>query len=416
MTAGGKAFVKRVPSGRAELWKAGRPALARLDIELTERCNNDCLHCSVNLPAGDEGARRREGTAGEIKHILREAASLGCLSVRLTGGEPLLREDFEEIYLAARGLGLKVRVFTNATRVTPRLATLFGKRPPLERVEVSVYGMTAESSAAATRNPGAYEASRRGIGLLVEHGVPFLIKGAILPPTKDEMDRFETWAKATCGADEPPCYAALFDLRSRRDDEVKNAAIRGLRIGPRDYLRLEARRGEAYPRELLRFLSTQAGPQGVRLFPCLADAASVDAYGHFQACLVLRHPATVYDLRNGSLREAVEDFLPKVRETRAANPDYIERCGRCFLKSLCLQCPSKSWAEHGTLDTPVEYFCDIAHAQAVRLGLLEQGEKAWIVEDWEGRVKTATLASNGADKPGGKTHPGCEGETTWPTR
>jgi len=389
MTAGGKAFAKRVPSGGAELWKAGRPRLARLDFELTERCNNDCVHCSINRPAKDEEARRREWTAGEIKDILKEAASLGCLTVRFTGGEPLLREDFEEIYLAARGLGLRVRVFTNATLVTPRMAALFGKTPPLEKMEISVYGMTAESSAAVTRNPGAFEAARRGIELLVKHGLPFVIKGVVFPPTGDEMDRFEAWAMKTSGRSEPPSYAMLFDLRSRRDDGAKNAAIRGLRIGPRAYIRLEERRGEGHVAELRRFLTARAGPQGARLFPCLSDAGSVDAYGHFQACLTLRHPATVYDLRKGSLREAAGDFLPKVREIKAADPDYLGRCGRCFLKSLCLQCPAKSWAEHGTLDTPVEYFCGIAHAQAARLGLLGEGEKAWTVEDWEDRLERA---------------------------
>jgi MoaA/NifB/PqqE/SkfB family radical SAM enzyme len=29
------------------------PSLPHLDVELTERCNNACLHCYINLPAGD---------------------------------------------------------------------------------------------------------------------------------------------------------------------------------------------------------------------------------------------------------------------------------------------------------------------------------------------------------------------------
>ncbi len=33
-----------------------------LDIELTERCNNDCIHCCINLPAGDAEAQAREMT------------------------------------------------------------------------------------------------------------------------------------------------------------------------------------------------------------------------------------------------------------------------------------------------------------------------------------------------------------------
>jgi len=37
--------------------------------------------------------------------------------------------------------------------------------------------------------------------------------------------------------------------------------------------------------------------------------------------------------------------------------------------------------EHGTLDTPVEYFCEIAHAQARYLGWLGGSEYGWEVED-----------------------------------
>jgi sulfatase maturation enzyme AslB (radical SAM superfamily) len=63
------------------------------------------------------------------------------------------------------------------------------------------------------------------------------------------------------------------------------------------------------------------------------------------------------------------------------NPEYLARCARCFLKDFCNQCPGKSWAEHGTLDTPVEYLCRVAHAQARYLGLLAEGELAWEVEN-----------------------------------
>jgi hypothetical protein len=68
------------------------------------------------------------------------------------------------------------------------------------------------------------------------------------------------------------------------------------------------------------------------------------------------------------------------------DPEYLKRCARCFLKGLCEQCPAKSWSEHGTLDTPVEYLCLVAHAQALDLGLLAEGEKGWEVSAWRDRI------------------------------
>jgi len=386
MTAPRRSYVRKVPSGRDGLWAAGGPPLARLDIELTERCNNDCIHCSINLPAGDDAARPREWTASAWKAVLDEAAGLGALVVRLTGGEPLLREDFEEIYLHARKRGLRVMIFTNATLLTPRLARLLRDVPPLEAVEVSAYGVTEETYEAVTRAPGSFGAFRRGLDLLRGHGVPFVVKGAVLPPTRHELDALEAWAAGLGGASGPASSALLFDLRSRRDGS-KNELIKGLRLDGDEFVSIARRRGDAAVAEWRDLCARAGGPRGDRLFTCLpwGGSAAVDPYGRLQYCLGLRHPDTVYDLAAGSLRAAVTEFLPRVKARRAADPAYLERCGRCFLKGLCEQCPAKSWAEHGTLDTPVEYFCGIAHAQAVAAGLLEPGEKAWTVADGEKR-------------------------------
>jgi radical SAM protein with 4Fe4S-binding SPASM domain len=140
------------------------------------------------------------------------------------------------------------------------------------------------------------------------------------------------------------------------------------------------------------FCSRFTRPPGDKLFSCGSGLGGgcVDAYGGFQPCMMLRHPDTVYQLKGGSLRDAVTSFFPRVRQTKAENPDYLARCARCFLKGLCEQCPAKSWMEHGTLDTPVEYLCEVAHAQARYLGLLEDGEMAWEVEDWKGRIERLT--------------------------
>lgn len=388
MSGPARSYVRKVPSGRDGLWASSGPALARLDIELTERCNNDCVHCSVNLPAGDAAARDREWPTRAWQALLKDAADLGCLVVRITGGEPLLRDDFAEIYRRARELGLRVMLFTNATLMTPRLARLLRDVPPLEAVEVSVYGMTAESYEAVSRTPGSFAAFRRGLGLLREHGVPFVVKGAYLPATRREMDEFEAWAARVTGSPDPPSLALLFDLRSRRGGG-KNALIAGLRIGGDEFVRIARRHGEAAVDEWRGFCARSGGGRGDRLFNCLpgGGSAAVDAYGRLQYCLGLRHPDTVCDLRAGTLREAVTGFLPRVRALRSTDPAYLERCGRCFLRGLCEQCPAKSWAEHGTLDTPVEYFCGVAHAQAVAAGLLEPGERAWTVADGEERAK-----------------------------
>lgn len=381
-------YVDKQKIENASLWKDGEPILKALDVEITERCNCNCLHCSVNLPFDDAGALARELPTERIKEILREAASLGCMTVRLTGGEPLLRKDFEEVYLYARRLGLKVLLFTNAALMTPSLADLFSRIPPLDKIEVSVYGMNKASYEAVTRTPGSFEAAWRGINLLREKEIPFVVKGVLLPANREDMEAFENWAAALPWMEGPPCYAVFLDLHGRRD-ERKNKIIRNLRPSPQEGLDFLARRKERYIDEAKAFCSRFVGHKGDDLFTCGAGigTACVDSYGTLQLCMDLRHPDTVYDLGKGSLKEAMTRFFPEVRTMKAAHPDYLSRCARCFLKGLCEQCPGKSWAEHGTLDTPVEYLCEIAHAQGRLLGLLGEDEKAWEVTDWKQRLE-----------------------------
>jgi len=381
-------YVRKVTGQDFFQRKIARPLLSRLDMELTERCNNNCIHCCINRPEDDIAALERELPTTDVKEILQEAASLGCFTVRFTGGEPLLREDFEDLYLHARGLGLKVLIFTNATRIKPRMAALFARVPPLEKIEITVYGMKRTSYETVTRVPHSYEAAWRGIHLLLENQVPFVVKGALLPPNRDEMNDFEAWASTLPWMDRPPSYAMFFDLRYRRDSEIQNRTIEGLRVSPEEGLAVLARRPETYLREMKEFCSKFMRPSSDRLFSCGSGVGGgcVDAYGQFQPCLMLRYPDAAYDLKQGSLRDALTRFFPRLRELKASNPDYLVRCARCFLKGLCEQCPAKSWTEHGTLDTPVEYLCQIAHAHARHIGLLQQGEYGWQAEEWKERI------------------------------
>jgi radical SAM protein with 4Fe4S-binding SPASM domain len=320
---------------------------------------------------------------------LQEAVSLGCLTVRFTGGEPLLREDFADLYIFARKLGLRVILLTNATLITPALAKVFARVPLLQPIEVTLYGMKRKSYESITRISGSFEAALHGMEMLLEHKVPFVVKGALLPPNREEIEEFESWASAIPWMDTPPSYSIFFDLRARRDSRQKNISIKKLRLLPEDVVAFFFRRREEYLKEMREFCSQFTRPSGRGIFSCGAGVRSgcVDAYGHLQLCMLLRHPDTVYDLKRGSLKDALINFFPRIRKIQTENPDYLTRCARCFLQGLCEQCPARSWMEHGTLDTPVDCHCEIAHAQARALGLLTEGELAWQIEQWQERIR-----------------------------
>ena len=380
-------YVTRRKVGEQPLWQHGTPLLGRLDVELTERCDNDCVHCCICLPERDEEAERREMSTAEVQAVLTEAAALGALSVRFTGGEPLLRDDFEDLYLFARRLGLKVLIFTNARHVTPALVDLLARIPPRVTMEVTVYGMHAESYEAVTRAPGSFAQFRRGVDLLLERRIPFVVKSALLPQNRAELDEFETWAATIPWMTKAPGHSMFFDLRNRRDDPEKNRLVASLRLTPEDGVAVLTRDAERYRKGMVEFGSKFMRPPGDVLFGCGAGCGlSVDAYGRAQPCMGVRAPGLTVDLAEKTLSDALDHFST-LREMRATNPEYLRRCARCFLKGLCEQCPAKSWAEHGTYDTPVEYLCDVAHAQARWLGWLKDGEKGWEVAEWRQRLE-----------------------------
>ena len=386
-------YIKKLKPHEFKIWHGKRPLLGQLDIELTERCNNACIHCCINLPEDDSDARSREMSTDFVKDLIKQAADLGCLTVRFTGGEPLLREDLAELYEFTRRLGMQVILFTNACLITPELAALLGRIPPGRVVEVSVYGMSPDSYNRVAARRGAFAEFRRGIDLLLQHKVPFIVKGPMLPFLKDELEAFEAWAATIPAMDKLPGYSMNFDLRSRRDDPAKNARVAELRATPEETVGMMSR-NPLYLKDMKQFCGKFMGPPGEKLFTCGAGHGTcIDAYGKAQLCLPLRDTATVVDLREVTLKRALEVSLPAIRESAVAtNPDYLRRCAVCFLKGLCEQCPAKSWMENGTLDTPVEYLCSVAHAQARYLGLVRDGENAWEVAEGDWREKRQQAA------------------------
>lgn len=379
------------------------------DIELTERCNNRCIHCYINQPEYDLNRKVCEMSTCHIKAILEQAVDLGYLSVRFTGGEPLLREDFVDLYIFARRIGLKVLIFTNARLVNADLCRLFTRITPGKPIQVSFYGMSSRSYDAVAGVSGAFDDFFKGYNLLREYNIPFFVKMGILPQNRHEINEFEALALSLSAEKKKPGYVMNFDLRARRDDEEKNIRIMRLRSSAEETLAMVTREPEEYIKEMRHFASSLMGLPGDKIFCCGAgNSFSVDAYGNIQMCLLLRHPDTIYPLdqtlhqekssgsKLKSLEYALTKFFPRVRSIRSQNPEYLSRCAVCFLKNLCEQCPAKSWEEHGTLDTPVEYFCELAHAQAVYLGLLQVEERSWklATHTWQSRVQAFISSEN----------------------
>jgi GTP 3',8-cyclase len=120
----------------------GRP-LETLRVSITDRCNFRCVYCMPKEVFGRDYAfldRKELLTLEEIERVVRVFAQLGVRTVRLTGGEPLVRRNVEHLVeLLAAIPGLELALTTNGSLLPQKAAALAAAG--LDRVTVSLDSM-----------------------------------------------------------------------------------------------------------------------------------------------------------------------------------------------------------------------------------------------------------------------------------
>jgi len=330
---------------------AGRIPIAG-SLELTLRCNLRCVHCYAGHAHGGIPGQR-ELTADEIGSILGQAADEGCLWLLLTGGEPLLRPDFQDIYTGAKRRGFLITLFTNGTLMTPELANLLAEWPPFA-VEITLYGRTQETYERVTGVPGSHARCMRGIELTLERGLSLKLKAMALTANVHELGNMRSYAES---------LGAEFDF-----DPVVNARLDGgaipakYRLPVDDILRLELadeRRRSEWPTLFRDRSGVRADSRDLYLCSAGMNAFHVDPYGRLSLCLMVREP--YFDLRKSSFSEGWRDFLLAVRSEQH---DEQYECAQCDLRFLCGQCPGWGYLEHGSAQARVEFLCALTRARA----------------------------------------------------
>jgi len=317
----------------------------RVQLELTQRCNLSCVHC-YTVPTASQA--RREMSTAEVTGMLDELTELGCLELTFTGGEPLLRADFAHLYRYAREKGFLVSVFTNATRVNDEIVALLKRFPPV-RVDVSVYGATAETYERVTKKAGSYRACIEGLRRLAEGGIALSLKTVLMKINLHEFDALGQ-------------LAARFGARLRHDTALF-ARLDGdrspldLRVACEEAVAADFS-GEKRREEWHRLRRRAASrPQNRRLYFCGAgrSACHINAYGLMQPCLVTAN--VQHDVRILGTAEAWRRVHAEVEEKS------LERdgpCWQCHKRHLCLNCPGYAWLETGDEGGLVPYLCATA--------------------------------------------------------
>jgi len=144
-----------------------------LIAELTYRCVLRCPYCSNPTDCGDDHYREELST-GDWARVFREAGKLGVLQLGLSGGEPMLRRDIEELVSEARSAGLYSTLVTAATPL-PRERLLRLRDAGLDHVQISVQDARAEDSDRIGGTPGAFPKKMEAARAARELGFPLTL-------------------------------------------------------------------------------------------------------------------------------------------------------------------------------------------------------------------------------------------------
>ena len=335
-------------------------------IDLTYRCNNACRHCWLYLAKSAREAKD-ELTFDEIRGIVDQARSLGCQAWIISGGEPMLRPDFPEIFDYITQKSVFYRLNTNGSLITPQIAQLM-KRNGTNLV--ALYGATADVHDGITRNPGSFDASMQGFAYLKEAGANFIVQ---VVPMKGNYHQYKQMIELAESLSPHHRHGAAWLWLSANHSEGRNREITRQRLTPKELIEID-------PPVFLKHGNNDGLEKSEEESCCSVTARDdclfancipnrrefhIDPYGMMSFCYYVKDPALRFDLRKGSFQEAWEEFIPSLADKIHGGQEYMETCGACELRQECHWCGVYGYLEHGRVSARVEYLCQLTKEQHI---------------------------------------------------
>ena len=341
-------------------WQEGQPGVCQFG--LTFACPLHCRHCYTDCYNNPKNIKKELSTKQVIK-ILDKVYNSGVFWLCLTGGDPLARKDFLEIFSYAKKKGFMVTVFTSAVLITEEIARYFKKLSPF-CIELTLNGVTKRTYEAISGVKGSFEKVMSAITRLKEKNIPFKIKTQVTKQNIGELDEIKDFVEGLGLKFRP---SSLLFARLNQDLTPCN-----LRIELEDVLDID-QRFNIRSMDEEDMLQAEGLKPGVNfnLFRCAAgaDTFHIDPYGNMFLCSVVRNPSV------NLLKNDIADGLKLLKQIKAQKFKTDSKCKTCSIWHLCSRCPGRACLETGDPEAPVEYFCKLANLMAGRsLASLDAGK------------------------------------------
>jgi radical SAM protein with 4Fe4S-binding SPASM domain len=324
-------------------------------IELTYRCDYHCVHCCCQ---GSENIGRELSTE-EIKKILDQVQKEGCLWLAISGGDPLIRPDFREVYAYAKEKGFLITLLTNGYRLNRRLIDFLAQCPPLS-IDITLNSLSPANYARITGfSSRALDKVKDNIRYASGKGLSVIIKANAMKSNKDRIHEIKRWAHGLPSKSKEKLYNFRYDpilyprlngdtspCRLRLDAEELDALYASdpdITKDHRDHLKK-------------KFPSCRVPNDSLYYCNTYLDHFFIDPFGRLRFCM--NTDKFSVDLRRVPFARGFHKEFSKVARVKFKT-DSI--CRTCRLRKVCLSCPAAAFLEHGDEEVPVAYFCQLAH-------------------------------------------------------
>ncbi len=316
-------------------------------IELTYKCNVDCVHCYCQHL--DEPKTRPELTTKEWKSVLDQMADLGVLFLTITGGEILVRKDFWEIANHAKKLKFALCLYTNGTLIDEENANKLAELGPY-MIEISVLHSDPVKHDLLAQKKGSFERIMQGVKRLKERNLRFLFKTTLLKGNINQTKEMTTLGKKV-GAVE---FEFGTDMSPKNDANWNPLKFEPSKEEMFDYLvGKEPLEWDVLPdlsqEELQAKGSCGAAQNGLALNP----------YGDILPCIQLMMPLN--NIKAASLKEAWNNPPKAIEHIRKTNTyGDLPECKDCSILNFCRRCHGVAHLQTGRWDAKYEHGCEQA--------------------------------------------------------
>jgi radical SAM protein with 4Fe4S-binding SPASM domain len=329
-----------------------KPHLTSLQIELTSRCNERCVHCYIphkNKTSDIEPAL--------FYDVLDQCRAMGLLSITLSGGEPLSHPNFLEFLRKAKGNDLSINILSNLTLLNDEIITEM-KENRLSSVQVSLYSMKPEIHDSITKLPGSFIKTLGAIHKLIENDIPIQISCPVMKQNKNCSVDVLNWGQShKIRTVTDYIMMARYDhttsnLDNRLSLEEVAAVIDDIINNDLDY-QDEVRKAN------FTEIDSKDTSEDIVCGVCVSSICMV-ANGNVYPCAGWQG-YVVGNVYEQSLKD-IWDNSPQVKYLRSLRKKDFPKCRTCPDKSFCAMCMVRNANENPEGD-PLkinEHFCRVA--------------------------------------------------------